>query len=85
MEQGDKMLDGAEEADELKSYKGIQGYDHQSVKHSAGEYVRGKAHTNGIESFWALLKRGYHGVYHWVSSSRDSTSGNSSPKRKCAP
>ncbi len=32
--------------------------------HSAGEYVRGQAHTNGVESFWALLKRGYHGVFH---------------------
>lgn len=53
--------------DELKSYEGIQGYRHQSVKHSVGEYVRGKAHTNGIESFWALLKRGYHGVYPWIS------------------
>ena len=37
---------------------------HETVNHSAGEYVRGKAHTNGVESFWALLKRGYHGVFH---------------------
>lgn len=37
---------------------------HESVNHSAGEYVRGQAHTNGVESFWALLKRGYHGVFH---------------------
>ena len=56
--------------DELKSYEGIQGYRHQSVKHLVGEYVRGKAHTNGIESFWALLKRGYHGGYHWMSCKR---------------
>lgn len=56
--------------DELKSYEGIQGYRHQSVKHSVGEYVRGNAHTNGIESFWALLKRGYHGVYYWISCKR---------------
>ena len=34
------------------------------MKHSIGEYVRGKVHTNGIESFWALLKRGYYGVFH---------------------
>ena len=37
------------------------------MKHSVGEYVNGMAHTNGIESFWALLKRGYHGTYHHMS------------------
>ena len=42
-------------------------YKHESVKHSAKEYVRGRAHTNGIESFWAMLKRGYHGTYHNMS------------------
>ena len=36
----------------------------ESVKHGVGEYVREKAHTNGIESFWSMLKRGYYGVYH---------------------
>ena len=38
------------------------------VRHSVREYVQGKAHTNGIESFWAMLKRGYHGTYHRMSS-----------------
>ena len=42
-------------------------YDHKRVKHSAKEYVNGMAHTNGIESFWSMLKRGYHGVYHQMS------------------
>ena len=41
--------------------------NHEAVYHSVGEYVRGKAHTNGIESFWSMLKRGYHGVYHQMS------------------
>ena len=36
----------------------------EAVWHSAGEYVRDQAHTNGIESFWAMLKRGCKGTYH---------------------
>ena len=50
--------------DAHRSYLGLRGYDHESVNHTVGEYVRGKANTNGIESFWAMLKRGYIGVYH---------------------
>ena len=42
-------------------------FEHETVKHSVSEYVNGMAHTNGIESFWALLKRGYHGTYHHMS------------------
>ena len=43
-------------------------YEHHYVNHSIGEYVRGQAHTNGIESFWATLKRGYKGTYHHMSA-----------------
>ena len=43
------------------------GYDHFWINHKAGEYARGAVTTNGIESFWALLKRGYHGIYHHIS------------------
>lgn len=43
------------------------GYQHDSVKHSRKEYVRGNVHTNSIESFWALFKRNYHGTYHSMS------------------
>jgi len=49
------------------AYVGLPGYDHEAVDHTIGEYVRGKAHTNGIESFWSLLKRGYTGVFHHLT------------------
>ncbi len=52
--------------DENRAYAGLP-FPHESVKHSAGEYVNEMAHTNGIESFWAMLKRGYNGVYHRMS------------------
>jgi transposase-like protein len=42
-------------------------YRHEVIRHSTGEYVRGEIHTNNIESFWALLKRGIVGTYHNVS------------------
>ena len=51
--------------DDAAAYKGLE--NHETVKHSVSEYVNGQAHTNGIESFWAMLKRGYHGVYHQMS------------------
>lgn len=54
--------------DDFRAYRGLQGYNHKTVKHSVGEYVRNQAHTNGIESFWALLKRGYYGIYHHMSA-----------------
>ncbi len=41
--------------------------NHASVKHSVREYVRGEVHTNGIESFWALLKRAHKGTFHRLS------------------
>jgi len=55
--------------DENFSYLGLHrlGFYHNRVEHGKKEYVVGDAHTNGIESFWALFKRGYHGVYHHMS------------------
>ena len=47
--------------DEAAAYKGMP-YNHEAVNHGVGEYVRDMAHTNGVESFWAMLKRGYHGT-----------------------
>ena len=52
--------------DDHGGYKGLP-FDHETVKHSVSEYVNGQASTNGIESFWSLLKRGYHGTYHHLS------------------
>jgi transposase-like protein len=48
-------------------YLNALGYPHETVSHSQGEYVRGKVHTNNIENFWSLLKRGIVGTYHHVS------------------
>ena len=53
--------------DQYKAYNGLKLYKHKKVKHSVGEYVKGIVHTNSIESFWALLKRGYYGIYHYMS------------------
>ena len=52
--------------DDHGGYQGMP-FEHTTVKHSVSEYVNGMAHTNGIESLWALLKRGYHGTYHHMS------------------
>ena len=52
--------------DESTIYKRIP-FEHDSVNHSAGEYVRDDVHTNGMESVWALLKRSIHGTWHHVS------------------
>ena len=51
--------------DDHRSYLGLP--HHAAVRHSVGQFVNGAAHTNGIESFWSLLKRGYHGTYHKMS------------------
>ena len=52
--------------DDHGGYHGMP-FDHETVKHCISEYVNGMAHTNGIESFWAALKRGYHGTYLHMS------------------
>ena len=54
--------------DEHKGYLGLSPtYGHETVDHSAKEYVRDDVTTNGIESVWAVMKRGLHGVYHHAS------------------
>ena len=54
--------------DEWLGYKGVSRiYDHSIVKHNQGQYVNGRIHTNTIEGFWSLLKRGIFGIYHSTS------------------
>lgn len=54
--------------DEFRGYTGLAPkYTHLVVEHSKGEYVVDEAHTNGLEGFWSLLKRGIIGQYHWLS------------------
>lgn len=55
--------------DQHRGYIGLKdkNYTHEAVNHGVGEYIRGQAHTQGVESFWSMLKRGYVGVYHKMS------------------
>jgi transposase-like protein len=55
--------------DELTSYKYLKraGFDHQTVKHSLGEYVRGDVHTNSIEGYWSRLKNSIKGTHIHIS------------------
>ena len=55
--------------DESAIYNRLNGliFKHERINHSAGEYVRGNVTTNGIESVFAVMKRGLHGVYHHAS------------------
>ena len=56
--------------DDFRAYRGLadEFADHQSVNHSAGEYVRGRIHTNTIENYFSILKRGLTGVYQHVGA-----------------
>jgi len=54
--------------DDASAYESLESYKHQDVEHFAKQYVDGMAHANGMESFVLLLKRGFHGSYHHMSS-----------------
>jgi transposase-like protein len=49
-------------SDALKSYEGLDEFEHQVIDHAVA-YVDGNVHTNGLENFWSLLKRGINGTY----------------------
>lgn len=54
--------------DEWWGYNGLSAaFDHKFIKHNEGEYVNGTIHTNTLEGFWSLLKRGVFGIYHSMS------------------
>jgi transposase-like protein len=55
--------------DEMPSYNRLErmGFDHRVINHNAKQYVNGNIHTNTIEGFWSLVKRGISGTYHHVS------------------
>ena len=55
-------------SDEWGGYNGLgKQYNHKVVKHNEDQFVKDGFHTNGIEGFWSLLKRGIFGIYHHVS------------------
>jgi len=62
-------LDATIYTDEFHTYDHLTtiGFKHSRVNHGAKQYVAGSAHTNNIEGFWSILKRGISGVYHAVS------------------
>lgn len=64
--EGNTDPDATVYTDEGGGYVGMDR-EHETVCHSAGEYVREMAHTNGVESFWATLERGHKGVFHKFS------------------
>ena len=54
--------------DEAGAYAGLsRDYDHEAVNHGAGEYIRGQAGVNGMESFWSTMKRAHKGTFHKIS------------------
>ena len=52
-------------SDEARAYRGLPF--HQAIKHSEAQYVDGDAHTNGVESFWSMLRRAHKGTFHKFS------------------
>jgi ribosomal protein L37AE/L43A len=54
--------------DQSNVYHSLAGYPHQTVDHHAGQYVVGAVHTNTIEGFWSIFKRGIVGSFHKVSA-----------------
>ena len=69
-------------SDEMHSYENLP-QPHEAVHHSDGEFVRGVVHTNSLESFWSMLKRGYVGIYHRFSQQHLDWYRKEYAKRRC--
>ncbi len=65
-------------SDEHAAYRGMAEYLRHPVNHSEKEFIDGMSHTNGIESVWAVLKRGFYGIYHQFRITCNTTSTSSS-------
>jgi transposase-like protein len=63
------LTDSTVYTDEWPAYRSIgrEGYEHRTITHADGVYVSGDVHTNTIEGFWSLVKRGISGTHHAVS------------------
>ena len=59
-------IDAKVYSDQATAYEGL-AHEHESVKHSVHEYVKGEIHPNGVESFWGMLKRAHKGTFHKLS------------------
>ena len=64
--EGNTEEDATVYTDDAAAYKGVNR-ERGAVRHLVSEYVRGMAHTNGIESFWAMFKRAHKGTFHKIS------------------
>jgi transposase-like protein len=62
-------LDSTVFTDEMPSYNKLDkiGFEHRVINHFSKSYVKGDIHTNTIDGFWSLVKRGISGTYHHVS------------------
>jgi ISXO2-like transposase domain len=65
----DNVIPGSElHTDESKIYRrGLDEYNHKSVNHGKRQWVVNGVHTNTVENFWSVMKRGVYGIYHQIS------------------
>ena len=77
VEAGDTLYTG-----EAAAHKGLADFRHECVNHSAGKCARRQIHTYGMESFWSLFKRAYHGTFHRISAKHSQRYANEGAGRQ---